>query len=201
MARLAPSLAALCCAVTGVAAAADNVAVQYSEPIRDYVVETRVAPASAKPIAPGIVSLRFIALGREFVVALEPNARLQPFAGRLGSDAGAAYRGKLAGRGDSWARIVLTPGGPAGLIADGSEIYALERADDSVVEGAGPQPKIYRLADVYIDPVAVTCASGESRVNAGAALAMLSKELQPLEQQGATRNLDLGVIADFEFST
>ncbi|HEX5046671.1 MAG TPA: M12 family metallo-peptidase [Gammaproteobacteria bacterium] len=187
--------------MTGVAAAADNVAVQYSEPLRDYAVETRVFAASSKPTAPGIVDLRFIALGREFVVVLEPNARLQSFAGRLGRDAGAAYRGKLAGRPDSWARIVLTPAGPAGLIADGSEIYALERADDSVVEGGGPQPKIYRLADVYIDPVAVTCAAGESRMEAGEALAMLAKELEPLEQQGAARNLDVGVLADFEFST
>jgi hypothetical protein len=147
------------------------------------------------------VDLRFIALGREFAVVLEPNARLQPFANRLGRDAGAAYLGKLAGREHSWARIVLTPGGPAGLIADGSEIYALERADDSAVEGGGAQPKIYRLADAYIDPVAVTCGAEEARVDAGSALAMLAKELAPLEQQGAERNLDIGVIADFEFST
>jgi len=200
MATLAPSLAALCCAATGIAAA-DDVVVQYSEPLQEFSLETRVGAATAKPTTPGIVDLRFIALGREFAVVLEPNARLGPLAGRLGRDAGAAYRGKLAGRAGSWARIVLTPTGPAGLIADGSEIYALERADDSVVSGGGPQPRIYRLADVYFDPGAVTCAAAGSPTDAAAALAMLAKELAPLEQQGATQNLDVGVIADFEFST
>lgn len=204
MARLAPTLAAFCCAVTGIAAAADGVVVQYSEPIRDYAVEARVGAASAKTAAPGIVDLRFIALGREFVVVLEPNARLEPFVGRLrrAGDVAAAYRGKVAGHEASWARIVLTPAGPAGLIADGSEIYAIERADDSVVASGGrSQPTIYRLADVYLDPGAVTCAAAESRLDARTALAMLATELEPLAADAATRNLDVGVIADSEFST
>jgi hypothetical protein len=185
------------------AAAADGVVVQYSEPLRNYSVEARSRAASADtPTTPGIVDLRFIALGREFVVVLEPNARLEPVAARLGRDAGtAAYRGRLAGRESSWARIVLTPAGPAGLIADGSEIYALERADDSVVRGSGgSMPLIYRLADAYLDSGAVTCAAAEARVDASTALTALATELEPLQQQGAARNLDIGVIADFEFS-
>jgi len=203
MARLAPSLAVLWCAAPGIVAAADGVAVQYSEPIRDYAVEARVGAAAAKATTPGIVDLSFVALGREFVVVLEPNARLEPFVTRLGRAAGvAAFRGKVAGHENSWARIVLTPAGPAGLIADGSEIYALERADDSAVDSGGrSQPTIYRLADVYLDPGAVTCATGEPRMDAGTALAMLAAELEPLAQQSAARNLDIGVIADFEFST
>ena len=201
MAKLAPVLAASCWAVTGIAAAADGVAVQYSEPLRDYIVEARVGPASAAASVPGIVELKFLALGRDFTVLLEPNARLEPFAARLAGTSGAvAYRGKVAGHESSWARIVITPAGPAGLIADGPDIYALERADDGVVQPADT-PTIYRLADAYLDAGAVTCGAADVPTDAAHALAMLATELQPLAQRGATRNLDVGVIADFEFST
>jgi hypothetical protein len=202
MPRLAALLAASCCAVTGTAGAAEGVAVQYSEPLRDFVVEGRVQPATAAATAPGIVELRFTALGREFEVLLEPNARLASIEDRLGRMEGvAAYRGTVAGHERSWARIVLTPAGPAGLIADGSEIYALERRDDSVVASADATGStIYRLADVYLDANAVACGVSSARVDAGTAFAMLAGELEPLAQQGATENLDVGVIADFEFS-
>jgi hypothetical protein len=202
MPRLAALLAASCCAVTGIAGAAEGVVVQYSEPLRDYVVEARVQAATAAATAPGVVELRFTALGREFELLLEPNARLETVAGRLGRAAGvAAYRGKVAGHERSWARIVLTPAGPAGLIADGSEIYALERRDDTAVRSEdAADSAIYRLGDVYLDAGTVACGVSTARVDAGTALALLESELEPLAQRGATTNLDVGVIADAEFS-
>ncbi|HET7132531.1 MAG TPA: M12 family metallo-peptidase, partial [Gammaproteobacteria bacterium] len=44
------------------------------------------------------------------------------------------------------------------------------------------------------------CGVSAAPVDAGTALAMLAGELEPLAQQGAAENLDVGVIADFEFN-
>jgi metallopeptidase family M12-like protein/uncharacterized protein DUF11 len=203
MSRLGLSLALAAFIAARAAAAADGVTVQYFEPLRAYAFAPAMAAQSASTTpqraAPRISELRFNALGRDFVVALEPNARLAPTLARLGNPAGlAAYRGSLVGRPGSWARIVVTPQGPAGLIADGGTIYALESPRDSAV--ATGSPAIFRLADVYIAPGDLACGTAATATDASAAVHALAAELETLAQAGATLNLDLGAVADVEFT-
>ena len=103
-----------------------GVVVTYSESLQNLSMQAAVAP-EAPGIAPGIAlvnaTLEFDALGQRFELALEPNTRLVQ--GRLPAGIG-VYRGKLAGKPDSWARITMVNGAPTGLIFDGIEMLAVE---------------------------------------------------------------------------
>ena len=182
------------CAIACTARA--DVTVQHADELVGYNIAAAHAPTSA---APGAMELGFNALGKDFAVALEPNARLGPMVANLGGAAGAtAYRGSLRGRPGSWARIVLTPQGPSGLIADGGELYGIE-SERSAANPRG-NPTIFRLADVYIEPGTLSCGASRAPADAATTLAAMVAELETLEAQGASLNLDLGVVADFEFS-
>lgn len=197
MPRIALPLCLIAC--SALPAASADVVIQYSETLRDYGIAARADTDAAKPAVPGAVVLHFDALGQAFALALEPNARLDPMLAKLGRPDGIiAYRGALADKPGSWARIVMTPDGPSGLIADGTEIYALE----THVEGSGGAASIiYRLSDVYMEPGTLGCTAVEiDGTDAATALAVMTDEFQSLAAQGATLNLNIGVVADFEFS-
>jgi uncharacterized repeat protein (TIGR01451 family) len=197
MPRIALPLCLIAC--SAVPAANADVVVQYSETLRDYRLAARLDSDPAEPRVPGAVVLHFDALGQAFALALEPNARLDPMLATLGRPDGViAYRGELAGKPGSWARIVMTPDGPSGLIADGVEFYALEARRDG---SGGTASVIYRLSDVYVEPGTLECAAADmDGTDAASALAIMAEEFEPLAAQGATLNLDIGVVADFEFS-
>lgn len=193
-------LACLALGVPSIGAAAEGVAIVHSEPLYGYRVAARAA--AAKPLTADTPEIRFNAFGRDFTLELERNARLAAMQASLDLAPGiVAYRGKLAGRPDSWVRLVLTPAGPAGIVFDGGTFFAIEVGGDSVLPDAGSAPPVmFRLADVYVAPGAMSCGATESTDGAQALAAMLT-ELTPLAAQGATLNLDIGAVADFEFTT
>lgn len=201
MSKVGPTAILAACMAARAAAAADDVGVQYYEPLRDYefapAAAAQILSATAPTARTSVAELRFNAFGRDFVVALERNARLDPALERLG-DGLTAYRGSVVGRPGSWARVVMTPNGPAGLIGDGGEIYALEVADDSAVAG----PAVFRLADVYVAPGDLACGTATGpATTARAAVRALAAEIETLELAGASLNLDIGAVADVEFAS
>jgi uncharacterized repeat protein (TIGR01451 family) len=159
------------------------------------------AGASAKTAAGsgGPFKLTFNALGRDFALELEPNARLSEMQKALGVPRGVvAYRGKIATRSDSWARIVMTSGTPMGLVWDGQTLFAIEAPFDSAT--STNTAIIYRLEDLYIEPGTLQCGGVDMANAAQAFAAILADAPQVLAQQGATLNLNLGAVADYEFS-
>lgn len=193
-----PHSAALALGVSAalLAAPATAATLQHSEPLRGY---RALAQAGArKPTSGEPATLSFNAFNRDFVVELEPNARLAQMQAslRLGPDTG-AYRGSIAGRPGSWARLVLTPEGPTGLLYDGETLYGVEVPSDSV--GASTGPTMFRLADVYFAPGELACERGAVAYDGAQAVAVIGAELATLTATGATLNLDLGAVADFEF--
>ena len=145
------------------------------------------------------VELSFDAMGRAFVLELEPNDRLFSGVARLLDGVG-VYRGHLADRPDSWARIVVFEGVPRGLIWDGEELFAIEAPGDSLLQTSSPV--IYRLADLLIAPGAMSCGVGASPSSGAAAFEKLTAELGTAVAQapGAVTEITMGAIGDFEFT-
>ncbi len=190
-------VASLGLVLPGVGFAANGVAVQHFEPLFAYRVATRT-DAAARPSPGTAPEISFNAFGRDFALRLEPNPRLAGLEAKLDLPPGVrAYRGALAGRPGSWARVVLTPDGPAGIVYDGETFYGLETGGDTATSAT--TPTIFRLADVYVAPGTLSCGTA-APADGALALAALVEELTPLAALGATLNLDIGAVADFEFA-
>jgi hypothetical protein len=187
--RLAVGVGAALC---GVAHAAT---VQHFEPLRGY----RGASDAAvnKPAAAGPTTISFNAFSRDFVLELQPNGRLARLQARLGVS---AYRGTVAGNPESWVRVVLTPAGPTGLVFDGQTLYGLEAGADRSTAAANGAAAMFRLADVYFAPGELGDEADAVAIDGNQAVAALAQEFTALEAAGADLNLDLGAVADFEFS-
>ena len=149
------------CLSRAAAAASDDVVVSHFETLQRLEVGKGVATAEQKPRPTDSITLSFDALGRSFDLQLEPNRALLPASSyaALPIDVG-VYRGRLTGAPDSWVRIVLDRGVPAGLIWDGEQLFAIEAPGDSAVTAAGPV--IYRLADAYVVPGTMSCGTAAS---------------------------------------
>lgn len=169
-------------------ASAEPVRIHYSEPL----AELRVS-ADAR--------MNFNAFSRNFDIELQPNHALLGALERhsLG-DGIKVYRGELSGNTESWVRIVVSDGVPRGLVFDGSELFAIEPIDE--VPGAGAQPAIFRLADIAMDPGAIRCGSAAPVTNAAQLLALVQEDISgtTMRAAGATSQLDVAVIGDFEFT-
>jgi len=172
--------------------------VQHAEPLRGLNIAGRGGAAKPARGEPAVVE--FNAFSRDFALELEPNARLARGAARLGADAG-AYRGTVAGKPRSWARIVLTPGGLSGLVFDGETLYGIDSGDVSA-DAVDDAPAMFRLADVYFAPGELGCDvdGAAAAVDGEQAIAALEQEFAALAAAGAMLSLDLGAVADFEFS-
>jgi hypothetical protein len=175
-----------------------GVVVTYSESLQNLSMQAAVAQ-EAPGIAPGIAlvnaTLEFDALGQRFELALEPNTRL--VRGRLPAGIG-VYRGRLAGKPDSWARITMVNGAPTGLIFDGAEMLAI----DASAAGA----TIYRLADTYVESGTLSCGvPGEipKATSLATAYAAVTGELDSVVSQapGAVEEIRVGIVSDFEFTS
>ena len=145
-------------------------------------------------------NLSFDALGQTFSLELEPNDRvLSPESRAALSDEVTLHRGRMKGKAGSWARIVMADGTPQGLIWDGSEMYALEAQGDNAVRS--DHPVIYRLADTYVTPGTMSCGASMKVGSASAMYTKLVGELVAAQAvgPGATSELELSTIADFEF--
>jgi len=147
----------------------------------------------------GPVDLSFDALGRSFELELTPNSSLLDTARDVSGGAIVPYRGRLRGIDDSWARIVISKGIPAGLIWDGNELYAIGRPGDNLANT--DTSIIYRLADAYVAAGSMTCGAGGELTSGSAVYNSLVSELNAASAQGegAVSEIDIGIVADAEF--
>ena len=192
----ATSLAFLTCVGSTIFVAAEAATVQHAEPLQGFRVDG--AAGAGKPASTEPATLVFNAFSRSFTLELEPNGRLAALQASLDLPAGTgAYRGKVAGRLGSWARIVLTDAGPTGFVFDGTTLYGIESGSDSATTGA---PAMFRLADVYFAPGELGCEISTAAIDGARAVTAMAHEFTALAAEGAALNLDLGAVADFEFS-
>jgi len=143
-------------------------------------------------------TLHFSAFSRSFDIELQVNGRLSSSVLQAGLEGRvAAYQGRLVNNSDSWVRIVIADGHPRGLIWDGSEMYAIEAP--SVANGTAV---IFRVADLTIEPGTMQCGDVGYVANGAELLKSVVNEISNAVQNGpgATAQIDVGVIADFEFT-
>ncbi len=184
------------------ASVVDDISVSHVEPLQKLEITRPRTDGLQKLTARGPVSLRFDAMGRVFDLQLETNSRLLPASARtaLGENFG-VYRGALRDVPGSWARIVLADGVPAGLIWDGTELFAVESPLDSRI--AADSAVIYRLADAVIQPGTMSCGADLRPGNGATVYQKLQAELgmSTLQGPGAVQELALAAIGDYEFTT
>lgn len=195
--------AALAAAQSG-PAVQGGIGLHYHEPLRGLTLQDSNAGIVMKPGPGQPVTLQFEAFGRRFELQLTPNASLLPAATRsqLAQRDIHVYRGQLTNIPASWARLVIADGMARGTLFDGSELYSLEAPGDALPPGVAG-PVIYRLADVMVEPGQLGCAAEPGGASGNTAYATLVAELKTLAagaQPGATGNLNLGAVADFEFT-
>ncbi len=179
---------------------AATISLSHHERLERLSITAAGTDGSQKIGVAGPVDMRFDALGRSFELQLAPNSRLLGVARNIPGNTATPYLGKLAGVEDSWVRIVIADGQPSGLIWDGNELLAIERAGENV---AGSDATIiFRLSDAVIAPGSMTCGAGDGFTNAGALYKTLASELQAATAQaeGATTEIDVGAVGDAEFA-
>ena len=185
------------------AKAEDAVTISYQEPLEQLRV---VYPSStSEQQKAGIAaarSLRFNAFGQRFDIKLEENRRLLTAELRaLVGDRYQIYRGDIAGMPNSWVRFVIADQVPRGMLWDGKELWAIDAARGGSIKTTSPF--MYRLSDLQIPQGAFGCSAIGSLKNAGqVAKAVLSEVTANAAQgPGATSQIDIAVIADFEFAS
>jgi hypothetical protein len=157
-------------------------------------------------------SMQFDAYGRRFELRLERNERLR-FVEARRMPGVEPLRGSVVGVPGSWVRLTRTPAGPFGLLFDGRDLYAIEpaaaAADHAVgpMEAQGTAPVIYRLADTLMPPAEASCAvvtlddlPARRSATALQAFDAVAGELQALAATLPTRQIEVAVVGDFEFS-
>jgi len=184
-----------------VSAAAGDVRIEYSEPLESLSFSLPHGEVRKLGVLPA-TGMRFNAFSRRFDIELQPNHVLIDAVRRqnLGADV-QIYRGALAARPNSWARIVVVDGLPRGLLFDGAELYAMEVTAGPDL-ATGRRTIIYRLADLHIEQGTLMCAEA-SNVKTGADLFKLvttESALAVSRAPGASSQIDLAVIADSEFA-
>ena len=179
-------------------AAAGNVRIEHHEPLADLVL-TSDATGMQKPGAQSVTGMRFNAFSRQFDIELQPNYALLETIERHNMAGGLqVFRGTVSGSPDSWVRIVLANGVPRGLLFDGSEMYAIEPVGANTTN-----TRIFRLADVLIEPGSMTCAAASGAKSAAELYKVVAGEASGVNSQGpgATSQIDIGIVADFEFTS
>ncbi len=157
-------------------------------------------------------ALQFDAYGRRFDLQLERNERLR-FVDAKRMPGVEPLRGSVAGAPGSWVRLTRTPAGLFGLLFDGRELYAIEpaaaAADHAVgpMEAQGSAPVIYRLADTLMPPGEASCGVVSlddlptlRAATAEQAFDQVAGELQALAATLPTRQIEVAIVGDFEFS-
>ena len=192
----------LCISSTLVAGESNGVIVSHYEPLQRLSFHTDSTETTQKLRGAGPVMLSFDALGQTFDLELEPNGRLLSDASSTAlPDGFGIYRGQLAGKPDSWARITVFNGMPRGLIWDGEQMFAIEAPGDSVLQATAPI--IYRLADTVIVPGTMSCGADSLSGNGAAVFGKLIGELGNAMAQGpgAVSEISVGAVGDFEFTS
>ena len=188
--------------VVAVGSNIDGISLSHHELLERISVRATSLAGAQKPGGMQPVDLSFDALGRTFELRLEPNAGLLAAmaTGRTAIDA-IPYRGRMVGVDNSWARIVIADGVPAGIVHDGQHLYAIEIPGDSIVDTAAPV--IFRLADALVAPGALSCAS-TAQVSNGAEVfesVVSNLEVAMAQAPGAVSVINIGAVGDFEFTS
>lgn len=158
-------------------------------------------------------SMSFEAFGRQFEVELENNVRLLDSLRSKGqvSSAATLYQGRITGNEESWARITTIDNRIYGMIFDGEELYGIEPNRDisgltlTTPEGTDGESSIYRLSDTIAEAGAAACGVTQQvgTQNGASAYQALLGELSEMREvalaEGATLQIDVGLVADFEF--
>ncbi len=172
--------------------------VLYYDRLHDLVL---ALPQSSGSLDGGTtVGMQFSAFGQEFALELEPNASVNELARALETGPGiTAYKGTVSGYPGSWVRLVFAAGGPAGLIWDGEQLYAIESPADTVTSSEATA--IYRADDLYVPQGTMTCPMGAMPLQGSTMFEQVVAESFEALALTATVNLDMGIVADFEFAT
>jgi hypothetical protein len=154
--------------------------------------------------------LDFVAYGRHFELELTTNRSLHGGRSAAAEPAGLQHvylKGGLAGAQGSWARLAVGSDGVRGAIWDGSELYVLEPAKDveSIHVGAAAGDEgllVYRASDALLADTAIGCGNSGAPADGTLAAAMKTvlAELGTASKAGATREIDVALIADAEFA-
>ena len=175
-----------------------DIIVNHHEPLQNFVLASSGRATAEKLSLTTTQQMSFDALGRRFELLLENNQRLANAMDRIPGGV-AIYQGSLVGEDASWVRLVIADGQPRGLIWDGRELLAIEAPGDSQI--ASDSPVIYRLADSLVVPDSMSCGT-EHGQSGGEAFAKIVGELGTTlaAGPGATAEVTVGMIGDFEFS-
>ena len=177
-------------------ASADAVSLLHYESLERLEMQGVSIDGSQKLSVAGPVDMTFDSFGRTFDLDLVPNSNLLQAERAFGDPI--PYRGQIAGNSESWVRIVIADGVPAGLIWDGSELYAIERPGQNSANS--DSAIVFRLADAVIAPGSMTCGAGDAFSNGAAVYKSLVRELaQKTRGPGAVSEINIGTIGDFEF--
>ena len=178
--------------------ASDAVTVRYSEPLNIVASDRIVSNNTQKPSPVETRDFAFDAFGKRFDIALTSNRALLSREQRAAvSNSIGIYRGTVSGVDGSWARIVMVDDVPRGMLWDGADMYAIE------TNKAGDKAIIFRLADLEIAPGALSCGHIGSANSGDDLLKAVLREVSitAASGPGATSQIDLAVIADFEFTS
>jgi uncharacterized repeat protein (TIGR01451 family) len=182
------------------AQAKDGIDVTYQEPLERFQIEYASGSREQNPEL--VRSLSFDAFGKRFAVNLEVNRTLLDAAQReLLGEGFEIYRGDLAGAPNSWVRIVIVDEVPRGMLWDGSELWAIEAVRDPLT--GNEKAYIYRLSDVHISPGTLMCSEISAPDNAGELSHAILSEVSANAARGlgATSQIDVAIIGDFEFTS
>ena len=195
------ALAILGHSVVALGNSVDGISLSHHEPLERINVRANGIAFEQKPGNLRAVELSFDALGRTFELQLEPNAALlAAISIREGANDAIPYRGRIAGVDDSWARIVIADGIPAGIVWDGQYLYAIEIPGDSVVTATAPV--IFRLEDALVASGALSCANAAAVTDGAAVYKSLVRNLGigMAQGPGAVSEINIGAVGDFEFT-
>lgn len=199
--------------ILGSSARAAGLYLQHGEPLPvarlDGTAMNAVDAAQGLLIAGG-GRLEFVAYGRQFELELTANHALYR-TGSAGNEPAGQRRvylkGDLAGVPESWARLAAGRDGIRGVIWDGNELYVLEvtsEVDAILVEPSAGDADllVYRASDALLVDAAIGCGSPGTPADGTLAAAMKTvlAELRPSFKAGATREIDVALIADAEFA-
>ncbi len=176
----------------------EAIRIAYNEPLQNVRLDYESSGQKRKPGFGQARSIQFEAFGRQFDIRLYSNHALlgEEYRSSLGANIG-IYRGHISGVARSWVRFVIEDGVPRGMIWDGQEMYAVDTAAGNGL------PIIYRLDDLIIPPGTLSCSHVRS-VSTGTGLlqAVVAEASTALASGlGATSQIDMAILADFEFTS
>lgn len=182
--------------------AEQGIEVSYQEPLQQVRMAYMTSFGAQKLGANEARALHFDAFGKRFEIDLEVNRTLLNATQRASLDTRyEVYRGQIAGMPGSWARLVIADDVPRGMLWDGTEFWAIEVAKNKAT--GLEEAFMFRLKDVHITPGALACSElSAAKTGREFAKAVLSEVTMSAAQgPGASSQIDLAVIGDFEFTT